>query len=367
MGMVLLLLGAVAVGTVEWVQENRVVGTTSDIFYAYLDARNDLPPLPLPMGAEDVLRRMEADDFSFLDDHWFINQSGSTLYVSEDSKLAKTLQLPLEILVVEDISLAEITIYSEDKKGNWKGLALFDAPPILDETSSFYATLSAKEKEQDLFLNLSATRVRWIVTLKPESNMWTDLVFQRDAVSMSLPEEGEMMAMMSVPVEHTNDIWISSEPVSNGLDVAVYCPSGVSNIEIYVSDDLISNVWTVAAENLSTANTNTAHWFTETSEVGFFRAGNTDVDSDTDDICDAREKYVHKTDPDDADTDGDNAPDGWEVAHTFDPLDISDGSADPDGDGYSNATEYINGADPLYYNPEPTIGVTYPQNKSMLP
>jgi len=366
MGMVLLLLGAVAVETVEWVHGNRVVSTT-DIFYAYLDARDDLPPLPLPLGAEDVLRRMEADDFSFLDAHWFINQSGSTLYVSEDSKLAKTLQLPLEILVVEDISRAEITIYCEDKKGNWKGLALFDAPPILDETSSFYATLSANEKEQDLFLNLSAARIRWIVTLKPESDMWTDLVFQRDAVSLSLLEEGEMMAMMSVPAEHTNDIWISSEPVSNGLDVAVYCPSGVSNIEIYVSDDLISNVWTVAAENLSAANTNTAHWFTETSEVGFFRAGNTDVDSDTDDICDAREIYVHKTEPDNSDTDGDDMLDGWEVAHGFDPLDISDGSADPDGDGYSNVTEYINGADPRYYNPEPEISVTYPQNKSMLP
>lgn len=338
------LLGAVAVETVGWVQKNRVVRTTSDIFSAYLDARESLPPLPLPMEADDLLGRMEADDFSFLNDHWFVDQAGSVLYAQTGSKLAKTLKLPIQILVVEDLYRGEVTIYCEDKKGDWKGLALFDAPPILDETDTFYATLSAKEKEKDLFLNLSATRIRWTVTLKPETEMLTDFLFQRDAAvaSLSLPEEGGMMAMRSVPPEHTNDIWISGESGSSGLELEVYCPSGVTNVELYTTTDLISNVWTVAVENLFAIYTNRVYWTMPAEEDrGFVVAGNGGLDTDGDLLCDARETIVHKTDPALWDTDGDGINDGDDLARGTDPLVFDDADGDEVGDGveeFQNAT-----------------------------
>ena len=54
----------------------------------------------------------------------------------------------------------------------------------------------------------------------------------------------------------------------------------------------------------------------------------------------------------DLDLDGDGMPDGWERLHGFDPLDASDGAAisDRDGDGVSNAQEYINRSDPNAYD-----------------
>lgn len=346
-GVVCLLLGAVAVESVDrFVIEPKTVSSFSEILDRYLEARESMPPLPLPMGADDVLSRMEVDDFSFLNDHWFVSQSDSTLYVADDSKLSKTLKLPLEIMAMEDLHRGEITLYAMTKKGDWKGLALFAAPPVVDETTSFYATLSVAEKEQDLFWNLNATRVRWHVTLKSESEAWNDFLKVEQAESQAVMPEG-MMAMMSVPPEHTNDIWISGDPSGNDMDIEVYCPSGVTNIEIYRCTNLVEAGWYVEKDGLMAVNTNTVYWTASTqTETGFFRAGNGGLDSDGDGLPDAREKYIHKTDPNDADTDGDEIPDGWEIQYEFNPLLYADGTGDFDSDGLNNADEYLNGTEP---------------------
>ncbi len=47
-----------------------------------------------------------------------------------------------------------------------------------------------------------------------------------------------------------------------------------------------------------------------------------------------------------ADTDGDGAFDGWELAHGFDPLDGDDGGLDSDGDGLTNREEFDAVTDP---------------------
>jgi hypothetical protein len=36
-------------------------------------------------------------------------------------------------------------------------------------------------------------------------------------------------------------------------------------------------------------------------------------------------------------------PDDWETRFGLDPDDSSDGSLDPDGDGYTNLEDYLNG------------------------
>lgn len=68
------------------------------------------------------------------------------------------------------------------------------------------------------------------------------------------------------------------------------------------------------------------------------------TDSDGDGLSDRFEAFLG-TDPNDSDTDGDLMPDGWEVGYGLSPL-VDDANEDPDGDGYTNLTEYLNGTDP---------------------
>ncbi|HMP90396.1 MAG TPA: hypothetical protein PJ991_09350 [Kiritimatiellia bacterium] len=46
------------------------------------------------------------------------------------------------------------------------------------------------------------------------------------------------------------------------------------------------------------------------------------------------------------DQDGDGMPNGWEIAHGFDPASPQDAGADNDGDGLSNVAEFAAGTDP---------------------
>lgn len=73
-------------------------------------------------------------------------------------------------------------------------------------------------------------------------------------------------------------------------------------------------------------------------------AGDTDMDR----VLDGGETWT-ETDPLNPDTDADGLPDGWEVKYAFNPLDGSGGngpSGDPDGDGFTNTQELTNGTDP---------------------
>jgi hypothetical protein len=64
------------------------------------------------------------------------------------------------------------------------------------------------------------------------------------------------------------------------------------------------------------------------------------ADSDGDGISDFEELYIHDSDPLDQDTDGDGIPDGWEIENGSDPR-RDDAEEDADGDGLSNEFEYL--------------------------
>ena len=74
------------------------------------------------------------------------------------------------------------------------------------------------------------------------------------------------------------------------------------------------------------------------------------TDTDGDGLSDSDELNNHYTNPLLSDTDSDGMDDGWEVFYDgLDPLDDSDASEDPDGDGKTNLQEYNAGTHPLVY------------------
>lgn len=69
------------------------------------------------------------------------------------------------------------------------------------------------------------------------------------------------------------------------------------------------------------------------------------LDEDSDGLTNLQE-YQNGTDPDDTDSDDDLMPDGWEVQYQLNPLSATDATADPDNDGLTNLQEYQKGTNP---------------------
>jgi pectate lyase len=61
-----------------------------------------------------------------------------------------------------------------------------------------------------------------------------------------------------------------------------------------------------------------------------------------DDVSEVGGWPVHRSGKAPVDSDGDGMPDDWEARLGLDPGDKSDGSSDPDGDGYTNLEDYLN-------------------------
>ena len=89
------------------------------------------------------------------------------------------------------------------------------------------------------------------------------------------------------------------------------------------------------------------------------------ADTDFDGLNDYQEINETNTDVLKADSDNDNLPDGWELAHNLDAL-TADSELDNDSDGYTNLTEFQFGSDPSNFNDIPAevtaYSVSYFQN-----
>ncbi len=134
------------------------------------------------------------------------------------------------------------------------------------------------------------------------------------------------------------------------IELALMWPSNFTHaVDIYTCDDLRTGKWEFLVEGEATAGLEVlliTDLDSTNRTMGFYRPGDADLDSDGDKLADDRERFVYKTNPDLSDTDGDGAPDGWELQYGFNPLLYSDGGFDHDSDGLSNADEYRNGTYP---------------------
>jgi hypothetical protein len=306
-GAALLLMGAVAVETVNQLYiEPHTVSSWGELVDCYLAARTTLPPLPF--AYDDALIRIQTGDWSFLADHWQYKQTDGTYYVAEKSKLAE-LKLPLHILVYEDLKRGEIVVLSSTDGTNFQGEVAFKAPEFMTYEKDI-------PLDRYAFDELAPRRIIWEITLKPEAYEWIDLVPKQSTLTASsLSTSGGGMITMSTPAASTNQPWLTM----NGQNLILYVPSGFTNrMEIYGSDDLVSNVWNIAVQNLTPVSTNPAVWSPSLTEIKkYYRPGNMDIDSDDDGINDDREKRVHKTDPNLTDSDDDTISDYQELYVDF--------------------------------------------------
>jgi hypothetical protein len=130
----------------------------------------------------------------------------------------------------------------------------------------------------------------------------------------------------------------------------------------FVGDSMTNSTW-VWLGQVTNGQT-----FTLTNQPwpdGFYVLG-TPLDTDLDELTDAYELLVSKTDPNNADTDGDGIPDGWCMRYGLDPLGHVGSLPCAAGDGMTNLQKYLAGQNPTA--PEPTvIVVTSPKQASITP
>ena len=150
-------------------------------------------------------------------------------------------------------------------------------------------------------------------------------------------EEGGGLMMMQYTEEWSNSLWIairgSAEGATNWPEITVHVPWGFTNlVEVYQFDassnnwfnGMASAPWVLAVTGRVDVGTNVFLWADTNAyalESRFYAAGNGERDADGDGLADAREMFVHHTDPNNPDTDGDGVNDGDEVAAGTDPLD----------------------------------------------
>ncbi len=345
-GVACLLIGATITQVIE---AQSTVSGWGGCANAYVEFRQELPPIPLPASAEELLERAEKGDWSFMTDkHWYIRQP-QTLYVATGSELEKETksQLPLKLIIMEDIRLGEIILCSVDEeKGTWNPIASFTAPSIVDETDAEYAKLNSEEKSRELFFQLSYRRVIAEITLKPASAL-TEL-FARSTPAPTAGGGGMMMRSSTPPPAHTNDLWLFLDAAGSGgtKTLNVFAPESMTNIEVFAIDNLLDDFWSLSATNLNPAGpTNPATVNVSSSSTSQYYRACTWADTDEDGLSSGFEMYVHQTDPLDADTDGDGYSDGsaWPAGYggvmrgTNDAFAL-DASAwrDTDGDGLPN-------------------------------
>ncbi len=146
------------------------------------------------------------------------------------------------------------------------------------------------------------------------------------SIICSLAVTGQAVSLLAAE----SDLVIKSVSGStSGILIRIAYPDSFTNcLDVLVSTNLVSGGWQVLAENLVTVGSNTLCWIDTGATCRpnrFYLVGNAGLDTDGDDLPDARETLVHLTDPLDSDTDSDGYPDGAELNRGTDPVSGSSG------------------------------------------
>ena len=332
------------------------VNAWSDLATQYLVAQEGLWPIvpPSEVYAAAAGTTVKTDTLAAWQETplWFIPFEMGVCYYGDLSPLAAEVAPGTEATVFEDLAAKEVRIFVERAEGPVEAAA-FRAPPI-----------KTTPRDGDAFFeDIQKRRVAWRVTLQPLSAAAAlhEAAALRSA-SLALAPESMMLLMSRPPAADTNIVFFAVGPETNGMAMAVGFPAGFTNgLDLYACTDLVAAAWSVVTTNLSTSGTNEIAWVDEETTnhlIRFYAAGNATLDSDGDGLLDAREFFVHKTDPAIPDTDHDGLPDGWEHTRGFNPLFFADLLSDPDTNGVSNLEEYRSETCPQQYTSPGATGMT---------
>lgn len=163
---------------------------------------------------------------------------------------------------------------------------------------------------------------------------WSAGIDRDDEIPVDVTDAGAVTDPLTVDQTSSGEIWVylgtyalEKGSASQAIELS---NSGTSGVVTLDAVKLIGRDWTDSdLDGLPDA------W-----EIDCFGTLTQSSGGDPDDDgLDNFAELAAGTDPDDEDTDGDGALDGWELDHSYDPLDDTDGLADTDSDGLPNWVE----------------------------
>ncbi|QHI69273.1 hypothetical protein [Tichowtungia aerotolerans] len=370
LGVVLLSVAAVEL-TEQLLVAPKTVSSWSELTDCYYAARTGIPPIPSPVAYTDILEMMSSNEWDFLShDMWSFYHSGGTLYVAEESELAQSLQLPIQVMVYEDLMRGEVVILGSTNGVDYEGLALFDAPEWMDYQAN-------DPLEKYLMDELGPRRIVWSATLKSEAEGWNDLLSTQEAMvaepmsvmTLSVPEtitdfrivQDSTNLSVNLPAEFagaTISLYRSTNLVEGGWSMVLQTNAsgsgmmelGSANIPNLIYETKVSTNW-VNCENHTmpgeTCTNQTLVVSTNLSQIGggvvYYRTSAISTNDADSDGLDNVTEYDIGTDFQDPDSDNDTLSDGAEIEmYGLNPL-----SADTDEDGSEDNVELLLGRDPL--------------------
>ncbi len=333
----------------------------------------------------------------------YVNEAGDTIYLSHPSKegMIDVLKAPVTFSA-GDWSMVTIA-YSTTNTVLWlnnEPIAAGNGLPLLSPASPADLALVIGSDVYCSADSMAGAQFEEITTFERWSSKsdWQDFYFQaykrhsllgpisdEEAAAMAqrraerkakMEEEGDSggVAMMRFASSGPSSVCVTNGPVYMTNVVSYY----TTNAGWTVGFDIVGGTNGVPYDIFSATNllgnhiTNTVwQWedvgytchsyiFTNQPEqMKYFILGTTN-DTDADLLTDAYELLVSKTLFNDADTDNDGMPDGWEVHNGLNPLDPADASDDPDGDWLTNFQEYNGGTNSS--NPHDLMVVAWGDN-----
>ncbi|RJQ77868.1 MAG: hypothetical protein C4519_12580 [Desulfobacteraceae bacterium] len=222
-----------------------------------------------------------------------------------------------------------VVSYAIEAPDNNFGSTGYDGPPVLGHLDNVLAI----QGRQLISFDLNARRVGWQIAAGFQGHLALGpgviYVLNDGALEVRNESNGDLLWRW-LP---SSQAWLTSNLVAT--ENIVFAASADTTYAIDLTRQ--TDVWSYAAGgHLALGNEGA---LTIATEDGRLISIAVEPDTDNDRLPDSAEVNTYGTYPDNADSENDGMPDGWEVINRLDPL-KDDSGIDGDGDGLINAVEF---------------------------